>query len=370
MLNAECYFGALLAVAAGAAVRGADSPRFVPATPAGYEPLLAEKELRSWTAEGSPKGRWSFRDGILACEGEGEDLWTHEGFGDFALRAAVKFPPDGRAAILLRGDGARRVEIPPRPPAPAGAGPSGDRDGEKGISKPPARPGGWSTVSIVLRGRRLSVEVDGEVLPAADIPDLPEEGPIGIAGGRSIEVAGLGILRLPRSPAAIFDGSSLAGWKAEGSSPLAHGVRDGSIVLRKEPRGWLHTEEERTTCFIEGSWRAAGDEPPGGRIVLRVLPADRVLSPPGSQPGRVQEGLIARFVRTVPSSAELRGETRKPLPGAWSTFWIFVRKDGVEVFQDGEKTFTSSGMPARRGPFGFQSPDAEVEVRDLRLQDL
>lgn len=209
----------------------------------GFVSLFNGKDLSGWTTREARQGDWSVVDGVIDCnpkgEGEGEgdrNLWTEKEYGDFELRLEWRIKeapyfnekarvilPDGSyqldaeggmatvrapnvdSGIFLRGEHKSQVNIWCWP---VGSGEVwGYRDKQEdakvraGVT-PKVRAdkpvGEWNRFRIVMRGERLSVELNGkQVIEEARLPGIPEEGPLALQlhGERSDGMWGVSLVQ-------------------------------------------------------------------------------------------------------------------------------------------------------------------------------
>jgi len=167
--------------------------------PEGFTALFNGKDLTGWQAargrEETPEERakwqehWKVEDGMIKFDGKGPDLWTSKKYKDFILMVDWRLPRPGDSGIYLRGNSKSQVNIWCSPLG------SGEVYGYRTDKKMPEevqkactplkradRPvGQWNTFKITLRGDRLTVELNGEVvIQDAQLPGVPREGEIAL----------------------------------------------------------------------------------------------------------------------------------------------------------------------------------------------
>ncbi len=210
-----------------------------PAT--GFVPLYTGVDLRGWKTESGHLGHWQPKDWVLAYDGKSEaqdpNLWTEKEYGDFVLicdwrwtREPVSAPlpvllPNGDPAtddqgqprqevgpnagdsgIYLRGNSKSQVNIWCWP---VGSGevygyrtdPNMSAEVRAAVTprtKADAPIGKWNRFVITMRGDRLTVELNGQiVIEEAQLPGVPTRGPIALQHhGDPIEFANLFIKEL------------------------------------------------------------------------------------------------------------------------------------------------------------------------------
>ncbi len=190
----------------------------------GFVSLFNGKDLTGWKVPEGDNGHWKVKDGVIDYDARSEapgdkDLWTEKSFSDFVLRIDWRikqthgaYPmseilPDGTnkkdkdgkeivierpnadSGIFLRGSSKAQVNIWCWPVG------SGEVWGYRTDgSLPPAvraavvpkvhadNPvGEWNHYEITMKGDRLTVRLNDElVIEDAQLPGVPERGPIGL----------------------------------------------------------------------------------------------------------------------------------------------------------------------------------------------
>jgi len=188
--------------------------------------LFNGKDLSGWKIPAGDNGHWKVLDGVIDYDAESESsaadksLWSERTYGDFVLHVdwrikatpyvnpnvpIIRFDgthkkdadgkeirisvPDSDSGILLRGTSKAQVNIWCWPIG------SGEVYGYRMDEKmPPAvraavtpsknadhNVGEWNPYDITVRGNRLTVVLNGQaVITAAELPDLPATGPVGL----------------------------------------------------------------------------------------------------------------------------------------------------------------------------------------------
>jgi hypothetical protein len=193
--------------------------------PEGFASLFNGKDFTNWKIPEGDNGHWKILDGVIDYDAQSEAkgdkcLWSEKSYKDFILyvdwrikstpwknpRVPIILPsglhkldengkeiqmvvPDSDSGILLRGQGKSQVNIWCWPVG------SGEVYGYRmDESMPPEvrsavtpklnadhNIGEWNTFMITLKDDRLTVKLNGQtVIENAWLPDLPEEGPVGL----------------------------------------------------------------------------------------------------------------------------------------------------------------------------------------------
>jgi hypothetical protein len=190
----------------------------------GWEPLFDGKDLTGWKVPEGDNGHWKVLDGVIDYDAQSEakrdrNLWTKKELGDFALSIDWRFKqttglyamptilPDGSyktdaedkvikverpnadSGIFLRGHPKAQINLWCWP---IGSGELWGYRNDKSMP-PEVRAGAvpkvradnpvgqWNTFLITLKGDRVTIELNGKkVIDDAQLPGLPERGPIGL----------------------------------------------------------------------------------------------------------------------------------------------------------------------------------------------
>lgn len=189
----------------------------------GWISLFNGEDLSGWTMKTEVEGIWKVVEGVIDCEPKlkprgDKSLWTEKSFGDFELHVewrikelkgtynvpvvlpdgSYKLDADGNrvvnpepgadSGILMRGVGKAQLNIWNWP---IGSGEvygyrnkQEDPEIRKGVT-PLTRAdkpiGEWNRFEIKFVGDRVTVKLNGKlVLDNAQLPDVPEEGPIAL----------------------------------------------------------------------------------------------------------------------------------------------------------------------------------------------
>jgi predicted O-methyltransferase YrrM len=208
----KILFAALAASAFSATVLASDNT-----PPKGFEVLFNGKDFTGWQAgRGKPESEaekaewqqhWKVDGGIMRFDGQGLDLWTGRKFKDFALMVDWRFPKPGDSGIYLRGQAKSQVNIWCDN---MGSGevwgyrtdqkqPEEVRKACMPLKKMDKPVGEWNTFVITMKGDRLTVELNGEVvIKGAQLPGVPPEGEIALQRhGSPVEFRNIYIKALP-----------------------------------------------------------------------------------------------------------------------------------------------------------------------------
>ncbi len=193
--------------------------------PEGFVSLFDGKTLDGWKVPEGDNGHWKIVNGVIDYDAKSEaksdkNLWTAKKYRDFVLRVDWRIKetpftnpnvphilPDGThkkgedgkdlrqaiadsdSGIFLRGSSKAQVNIwcwpigsgevygyrmDAKQPAEVRAGVTPKKKMDKAV-------GEWNTFEITVKGDRLWVKLNGEeVISNAQLPGMPEEGPVAL----------------------------------------------------------------------------------------------------------------------------------------------------------------------------------------------
>jgi hypothetical protein len=126
---------------------------------------------------------WTIKDGVLNYDGKGQSLQTAKDYGNVELWVDWKIGPRGDSGIYLRGN--PQVQIWDNPVGSGGL--FNNRKNPKDPTKKADKPvGEWNTFRIIMRGDKVTVYLNGELV-VDNVPlenywergkPLPAKGPI------------------------------------------------------------------------------------------------------------------------------------------------------------------------------------------------
>lgn len=194
----------------------------------------------------------------------------------------------------------------------------------------------------------------------------------------------------------LLNGTDLSGWShvlVDGKAKMEDvwSVKDGVLVCKGKPFGYLFTKESYQDFVLTFEWRwPEGKEPGNSGVLLRIAG-----EPNGFMPKCVEAQLKngsagdtwaffgARIQgdheRSVAISGhkdlkDFKGVKRlkmmeKPA-GEWNRYEIRLSGGDLELKINGELVNRASGLEVLAGPIGFQSEGAEIHFRNMELTPL
>jgi hypothetical protein len=197
-------------------------------------------------------------------------------------------------------------------------------------------------------------------------------------------------------PVDLFNGKDLAGWDCFLDDPNVKmedvwSVRDGVLVCKGEPLGYLHTKKKFTNYKLIVEWRwAPGKEPGNSGVLLRIV-GDAVSFLPKCVEAQLKSGDAGDIwgfygakvdgdqerLRVI-KDHELLGDfvgvgkikgAEKP-PGEWNKYEITFDGGDLTLLVNGQKVNEATGCDVVPGTIGFQSEGGEIHFRTIKLVPL
>src|SRR5438128_1200701 len=146
---------------------------------------LSPEQLAEKQKEANDKflPHWTVKDGILLYDGRGQSLQTTKDYANFELWVDWKIGPKGDSGIYLRGN--PQVQIWDNPIGSGGLF-NNQKNPKDPIKKADKPIGEWNTFRILMRGDKVTVHLNGELV-VDNVPlenywergkPLPAKGPI------------------------------------------------------------------------------------------------------------------------------------------------------------------------------------------------
>jgi hypothetical protein len=202
------------------------------------------------------------------------------------------------------------------------------------------------------------------------------------------------------APTALFNGKDLSGWSYFLTDPnrtLADvwTVKDGAIVCKGEPVGYLYTTSEHTNYTLTVEWRyppgtaARLGKTPNSGLFLRINGEPKPQGIPRTYEVQMQvgragdvmgfwglplDGEPARRRETRASSmvGDMVGfqnsESAEKPEGEWNTYEITVDGPAITVRLNGKTVNQVTGAAVIAGHIGLQSEGGEVQFRRVELR--
>ncbi len=198
-----------------------------------------------------------------------------------------------------------------------------------------------------------------------------------------------------QAPIYLFNGINLSGWTAVLAQPgvtkeQVFSVRDGIIICKGEPLGFIQTDQTFTNFKLEVQYRwAPGTKPGNSGVFLRIngparpLPRCIEVQLKAGDAGDLYgfhgmkiDGDPAR--RTEKKGHELGGDfvglkkfyANENRAGQWNRVEIELRGGNLRVEVNGRLVNEATNCEVIAGPIGLQSEGGEIHFRKVRLVPL
>jgi len=232
----------------------------------------------------------------------------------------------------------------------------------------------WAMVRILTVLVILGV-VGPLVATAKDAPDRPEK-------------------KAPDKAINLFDGKTLAGWehflvKPDVKMADVWSVRDGLLICKGTPLGYLATKKLYTNyrLIVEYRW-APGKKPGNSGVFVRItgkpqgLPKCVEMQLKSGGAGDIYgfhgfkvSGEAARrissenkMVGKLSGMKRIKGNEKKP--GQWNTVDVTVNGGNMTLLMNGQKVNDATGCDVLAGKIGLQSEGGEIHFRSVKLISL
>lgn len=194
---------------------------------------------------------------------------------------------------------------------------------------------------------------------------------------------------------AAFNGRDLTGWthllaKPDVKMTDVWSVRDGILVCKGEPLGYLASERAYTNLRLVVEWRwAPGTKPGNSGVLMRINGQPRPL--PRCLEAQLQNGnagdLLGLHGMGITGEAarvnkiakhEVAGDItivkklaalEKP-PGEWNRYEIELRGGSMKAWVNGTLANEARDCEVLSGPFALQSEGGEIHFRKVEVLEL
>jgi hypothetical protein len=207
--------------------------------------------------------------------------------------------------------------------------------------------------------------------------------------------AAAGCLLADDRPVDLFNGKDLAGWQAYLVDPnvameSVWSVRDGLLVCKGEPVGYLYTKKQFTSFHLVVEWRWAPETKPGNsgvlmringepRAVPRAIEAQLKSGSAGDlygfhgmkingDPARTKETATHELLGHFIGVAKIEGNEKQP--GEWNRYEITLKGPSLKVLVNGKLLNEARECDVLPGHVGLQSEGGEIHFRRVQLTPL
>lgn len=399
----------------------ADSPK--------GDSLFNGEDLSGWKGEG-----YEVVDGAIVTTPAGKNLITEQTFSNYVLDFDFKLPPGGNSGLAIHypgtGDAAysgMEIQILDNTD-PKHADLKADQLNGSLYKLAPAKQSGlkptgeWNHQRVTVIGDAVVVELNGESVLRANLAALAAQNPehgglkrraghIALLGhGSAVAFKNFEIVESP-PPAytegvmaagftRLFDGKTLAGWKA-GNSPE---WKAASRMIRHTGRigdpADLWTEKEFGDFILVFDWRWSGRGPmkkqplvladgtsklgpDGNPELVEIEELDSGIYLRGQSTSQVNlwnwtvgSGEVYGYRTNPEMSAEVRAQVTPKMKAdrpivEWNRTMITIKGDRLTVSLNGRAVVENAQLPgvSARGPIGLQSHGAAIDFANLWIKE-
>ena len=191
----------------------------------------------------------------------------------------------------------------------------------------------------------------------------------------------------------LFNGACLEGWdcftvKPEVKMQDVWSVKDGVLICKGEPLGYISTKKEFTNFELVVEWRWAPGKKPGNSGVLLRITGDSVVFLPKCVEAQLQSGSAGdiwgfygfgltgdkeRF-RKIENHDQLgtfvgvgKAKAAEKEPGEWNKYEITLDEGTLTLVVNGEQVNQATDCDVTAGKIGLQSEGGEIHFRTVEL---
>ncbi len=219
----------------------------------------------------------------------------------------------------------------------------------------------------------------------------------------SLAVAALSLAGLNAASAAeggpavdLLAGGSLDGWNAflvdsKVKKDDVWSVKDGVLVCKGEPLGYLSTKQQFKNFKLTLQWRWAPGKEPGNSGVLLRIAGDAVTFLPKCAEAQLKSGSAgdiwgfygyqlkgdAARLREIKKHEQLGDfmgvgliKANEKEPGQWNTYEITMQEGQLTLVVNGEKVNEATDCDVLAGAIGLQSEGGEIHFRSICVTPL
>jgi hypothetical protein len=200
-----------------------------------------------------------------------------------------------------------------------------------------------------------------------------------------------GAARRPAEDVQLFNGKDFSGWTyflADPQAKLADvwsiDSKEGVLICKGRPNGYVRTEKDYTNYLLKLQWRWNPVTKQAGNsgVLLRIVGPDKVW--PKSIEAQLQSGQAGdiwliegarldtppdRVDANVPRHRRHTKSNEKPV-GEWNEYEIRCDRDRITLKVNGEVLNEGTHAEVVPGKIGLQSEGAEIHFRNIRLTPL
>lgn len=194
----------------------------------------------------------------------------------------------------------------------------------------------------------------------------------------------------------LLAGGSLDGWNvfvvdSKVKKEDVWSVKDGVLVCKGEPLGYLYTKQQFKNFKLTLQWRWAPGKEPGNSGVLLRIAGDAVTFLPKCAEAQLKSGSAgdiwgfygfqlkgdAARLREIKKHEQLGDfmgvgliKANEKEPGQWNTYEITMNAGQLTLLVNGEKVNEATDCDVLAGAIGLQSEGGEIHFRSICVTPL
>ncbi len=372
---------------------------------------LSKKQIK---ADEIMRKGWYAKDGELHFTGHGDNLCSMKDYQDFEMYVDWKIESMGDAGIYLRGSPQVQIWDIANLKVGANVGSGGLYNNQKNPSKPPKVADNpieeWNTFKIIMRGERVTVFLNGELVVDNVILENYWDRKIPIfikdaielqAHGNHIVYRDIYVKELDPQPIvelskeekelgfeSLFDGQSLFQWTG---NTIDYVPENGDLVIypKRGGKGNIYTKKEYDNFHLKFEFKLT----PGANNGLGIrAPLEGDAAYVGMElqlldnTAKVYENLQPyQYHGSVYGIIPAKREYLRPL-GEWNSEEVIAQGNRIQVILNGETIVDGDiaeatangtadhkehpGLFNKTGHIGFLGHGSELRFRNLRIKEL
>jgi hypothetical protein len=163
-------------------------------------------------------------------------------------------------------------------------------------------------------------------------------------------------------------------WVPEVAPPDTWSVKEGVIICKGQPHGYIRTKKEYANYVFKFEWRyePEGAPPdPNSGVLLNIAEPHKtwpkcievqLMNPDAGSIFPLEGGIVEGAIKKLQGKAKPMGE--------WNSYLITVRDGQLSLVFNGELVNQGTGLEPRRGTIALQSEGWEIHFRNISIEDL
>jgi hypothetical protein len=163
-------------------------------------------------------------------------------------------------------------------------------------------------------------------------------------------------------------------WVPEVAPPDTWSVKDGVVICKGQPHGYIRTKKEYSNYIFKFEWRYNPEDAPpnpNSGVLLNIAEPHKtwpkcvevqLMNPEAGSIFPLEGGVVNNAIKKLQGKARPMGE--------WNSYEITVKDGHLTLVFNGEKVNEGTDLEPRRGFIALQSEGWEIHFRNISIQDL